>query len=51
MKQVGRLGVIEQQRASDCGEYLVGNPLDVPLLQTDVPIGAHPDQDGDLLAA
>jgi hypothetical protein len=51
MEQVGGLGVIEQQSAGDCGEYLVGDSLDVAFLQAGVPIGAHPGQDGDLLAA
>jgi hypothetical protein len=44
-------GLVQLQSAGDGAEDLVGDAADVPFLQPYVPLGAHPGQDGDLLAA
>ena len=43
------LGLIELQGAGDGVEHVVRHAGDVTLLQANVPIGAHPGQDGNLL--
>jgi len=50
VEQVESLGLVELKGARDGIKDVVGDAADVPLLQTHVPVGAHPGQHGDLFA-
>src|SRR5689334_857302 len=51
MEQVRGLSVVQQQSAGDGRQHVVGDASDVALLQTRVPVGAHPGEYGDFFAA
>jgi hypothetical protein len=51
VEEVGALGLVELERASECVQDELGDAGDVAALQPPVVLDAHPGQRGDLLAA
>ena len=51
VEEVGAFGVVELERAGECAQHALGDPVHVAALEAGVVRDAHPGQDGDLLAA